>query len=47
MIKIHVKLMNEIEEIVNEFNKRHNRDSHEKPHQAATVRDEIDEPKTF
>ncbi len=40
-----VKLMNKIEEIVNEFNERDNRDSHEKCHQATTVRDEVNEPK--
>jgi hypothetical protein len=43
--KIVVKLMNEIEEIVNDFNERNNRDSHEKSHQATTVRDEVNEPK--
>ncbi len=37
--------MNEIEEIVDEFSERSNRDSHEKTHQAATVRNEINEPK--
>jgi hypothetical protein len=47
IIKIVVKLMNEIEEIVYEFSERNNRDSHEKSHQAATVRDEINEPIAF
>ncbi len=42
-----VKLMNEIEEIVNDFNERNNRDSHEKCHQATAVRDEVNEPKKF
>ncbi len=37
--------MNEIEEIVDDFNERNNRDSHEKCHQAATVRDEVNESK--
>jgi hypothetical protein len=37
--------MKEIEEIVYEFSERNNRDSHEKSHQAATVRDEVNEPK--
>jgi hypothetical protein len=40
-----VELLDEIEEIVDDFNERNDRDSHEKCHQATTVRDEVNEPK--